>query len=819
MTPEGLTSEEAARRRAQYGSNTLPEPGAEPLWRALIRQLRSPLIYILLFALAIELVVWVTGDAHVPWEALAIGVILALNAGLGLWQERKAEHALAQLERIAAPRAWVMRDGKLQHLPSADLVPGDLVRVEAGDRVPADLVGRRLENVMVDESILTGESIPVDKAPGAELLAGTLVARGIAHGEVIRTGLASAMGRLVQALTAVRPGRTPLERQLDGFGRTVARWVAALAVAIALAGLWIEGVARFPQVFLFAVALAVAAIPEGLPAILTLALTLGVQRMARRKAVVRKLVAVEALGSVTVIASDKTGTLTENRLEVREVDTPDRPLALRAMALATDADHAAGAGDPLELAILRYVDETLDGSTDLRDKLERVSSRSFESTAKFMRVTVRRDGVVESYFKGAPEVLLERSALTADERERWTRAVERHASEGYRLIGLAWGEGDHERDLCWLGVVLLWDPPRAGVSEALRQAREAGVRVMMLTGDHPATAAAVARTLGMDSAVVVTGPALDAMSADERRQAVRDASVFARVTPVHKLEIVEALKADGEIVAVTGDGVNDAPALKRADVGIAMGLRGSDVSREVADLVLLDDDFATIVAAIEEGRGIYLNIRKFVRFLFSTNLSEVILVVVGAFAAFALDLRDATGALLLPLTAAQLLWINLITDGAPALALTLDRNPGVMRAPPRARGAALLDRASLQFILVSGVAKALVAFVILGLLPRIGESLDGTRTAVFIAIAAGQLLFAYPARRTRPAPLSNPALHLAVLAGFVAQILVVTVPGLREAFQSVPIALTSWLAVVAAWLVAWALAELVSRLVRPPTPS
>jgi Ca2+-transporting ATPase len=413
-----------------------------------------------------------------------------------------------------------------------------------------------------------------------------------------------------------------------------------------------------------------------------------------------------------------------------------------------------------------------------------------------------------SYLKGAPEVLLARCTLADAERAAWAARFEAHAAEGYRLLALAWGEGDAEQDLTWLGVVLLWDPPRAEVPDAVRSARAAGIRVLMITGDHPATARTVARLVGIDDAVVVTGEECERLDADAMRRAVRDATVFARVTPEHKLRIVEGLKAGGEIVAMTGDGVNDAPALKRADVGIAMGRRGSDVSREVADLVLLDDNFATIVAAIEEGRSIYENIQKFIRFLFSTNLSEVLVVALGAAAAFLLDLRDPAGALLVPLTAAQLLWINLVTDGAPALALGLDHNPGVMQRPPRDPSAPLLDRPSLEFVLASGAAKALCALALLGLLPRLlAEPLPATRSAAFLFMAIGQLVFAYPARRTDIVPPSNRALHWAVGSSALAQLVVVWTPGLREAFDVVTPSPGAWLAVLGAVLAAWAAAE------------
>ncbi len=811
----GLSSAEARERLRRFGPNALPERPPESPWRRFFRQFHSPLIYILLFALIVDLAVWVgEGTRGLPLESLAIAAILLLNAALGAWQEHKAEGALATLKELAAPLVWALRDGALARLPRADLVPGDVVRLEAGDRVPADAVAHDTDNLMLDESILTGESVPIEKAVAEEIYAGTLVVRGKTYARVNRTGAASAMGRLATMLGEVAAERTLLERRLEAFGRRMAGWVLVLAALIALGGVWAEGVARLWQVILFAVALAVAAVPEGLPAILTLTLTRGVQRMARRKAAVRKLVAVEALGSVTVIATDKTGTLTENRVEVRDVDSPDRPRAVRAMVLANDAEAVMSAGDPLELALLHYAETLRQDPAAVRAAHPRRSSRAFDAAWRFMRASVMEGGRVVSYCKGAPEALLGRCDMPENERRAWEEKIDAYAGEGYRLLAVAWGEGEREAGLEWLGLILLWDPPRPEVPKAVRMAREAGIRVVMVTGDHPGTALTVARIVGIEGERVVTGVELERLDPEGVRRVVREVHVFARVGPEHKVRIVEALQAGGDIVAVTGDGVNDAPALKRADVGVAMGRRGSDVSREVADLVLLDDNFATIVAAIEEGRSIYENVQKFLRFLFSTNLSELLVVAVGAAGAFLLDLRTTAGTLLVPLTAVQLLWINLISDGAPALALGLDRNPGVMRRAPRDPRSALLDRPSLRFIVLSGVSKALVAFAVLGLLPRVLEQpLPVTATANFLFMAAGQLLFAYPARRSELQPPHNVALHVAVVASFAAQLPLVWVPGLRAAFGTVPLPPAAWVWVAGSVVVAWGLAQALSRLV------
>lgn len=811
----GLSGAEAIRRLEQFGPNALPEQPPTPLWRRILRQFQSPLISILLFALAVDIGIWIIEGADaLPFESLAIALILLLNAGLGFYQEHKAEVALAHLKALVTPLVWVLRDGRLAQRPSTQLVPGDVIRIEAGDRVPADGVVRTAQGLLLDEALLTGESLPVEKAEGTELFSGTLVVRGNAYVEVTRTGSASAMGRLAVMLGDITAERTPLERRLSAFGNQVARAILVLAMFLVVGGLVIEGVDRIGHVLVFAVALAVAAVPEGLPAVLTLTLALGVERMSKRQVVVRRLSAVEALGSVTVIATDKTGTLTENRMHVHHIDTVDPRTAIVAMVLANDAEAATRAGDPLELALLDYAVSQGYDPDALRRAHPRQSSLPFDSAHKYMRVTVDEAGAGVSYLKGAPEVLLARSRLAAHDRLRWQEKAEAAAGEGHRLLGLARRDGEGDTDLEFLGLVLLWDPPRPEAPAAVAQALQAGVRVVMITGDHPGTARAVARRVGIPGSRVLTGPELDELTPEALNQAVREITIFSRVSPEHKLRLVEALQARGEIVAVTGDGVNDAPALKRADVGVAMGQRGSDVAREVADLVLLDDNFASIVAAIEEGRSIYENIQKFIRFLFSTNLALVLLVVLGAFGSFFLGLRDEAGGLLLPLTAVQLLWINIIADGPPALALALDQNPDVMRQPPRDPKAKLLDAASMRFIILTGTVKAMAGLALLDLLPRAGFSRQVTRSAVFLYESISQLLFAFPARRITVMPRRNAVLHLAVLLSIGVQFLTVHLPPMRRLLGLVSLPVSVLITVAAAVVLTWGMAEAYSRRAR-----
>ena len=790
LTPDspGLKSREAAALLVSHGANELPESRPEPWWKRVLRQLRSPIIYILLFALAFDIFVWVMEDSEgIPFESIAIIIILAFNTIMGVWQEYRAEDALAHLKKLSAPNAWARRDGELIQIPASELVPGDLVRIEAGNRVFADgtLIGNT--ELMIDESMLTGESLPVERIGGQELFAGTLAVRGLSWMRVTRTGPSSAMGRIASMLSRVTVEPTPLERRLTRFGHVIARWIAALAVVLVVVGVGIEGVQNFNEALLFAVAVAVAAVPEGLPAVLTLTLALGTTRMAARKAVVRRLAAVETLGSVTVIATDKTGTLTENTMAVQKIDTTDHDRALLAMVLAADAETEGASGDPLEIGLYEYAKRQGVDIAGMRKQYPRQSVKPFDSVLKFMQVSVLEDGQTVSFLKGAAEVLLQRSKLTEDQRSDWHQKIEDAAAQGYRVLGLACANGETDSDLEWLGTVSLWDPPRPEVADAISATQDAGIRVMMITGDHPETARVIARSIGINSDKVMTGDQLDRLSGQELAERIKDVGVFARVSPEHKLAIVEALKSNGETVAMTGDGVNDAPALKRADVGVAMGQRGSDVSREVADLVLLDDNFATIAAAVEEGRGIYANILKFIRFLFSTNVALVILIAVGVAGAALLDLRHENGHMLVPLIAVQLLWINIIADGPPALALGVDRNPGMMAQRPRSPSSPLLSRVDVHFILVAGLLKGGIGVFLFFLFPLMGYSGSSTQTSLFLFESLAQLAFVYPSRRITSSTISNHVLNVIIIASVVLQVLTITMPGLRTMLGLVPL--------------------------------
>ncbi|MCA9838822.1 MAG: cation-transporting P-type ATPase [Trueperaceae bacterium] len=775
----GLTDAEAKRRLEHFGPNVIPEKARKTLWQSFLKQFRSPLIYILLFALAFDSAAWILeGAKGLPLESLAIAVILLVNAFLGLRQEYRAEAALEHLKDLSAPQVWVMREGKLAQLAASQVVPGDLVRLEAGERLAADGLVVKGQGLIVDESVLTGEAAGVGKTLDDEVFAGTLITQGTAFMEVSRTGITSAKGKLAHLLSSLDTEKTPLEQRLEHFSNQIARWIIGLALILTAITLFYDGISHFASIFLFAVALAVAAIPEGLPAILTTTLALGTERMARHKAVVRRLAAVEALGSVTVIATDKTGTLTENRMQVRTLDTYNRTLALRTMVIASDADLASGVGDPVDLALLEYAKQH-SNTVEKTATFEIISTKPFDSAWKYTRVSLQEGSQVTSYFKGAAEVLLSMSGLAQGEQNNWLEKLSAYGAEGYRTLGLATSRGESESKLTFLGLVLLHDPARAEVPEAIRQAQNAGIRVIMMTGDHPATALAVANTVGIDDGRVLLGSELEQLSELELSEALKECHVLARVSPEHKLKVVEALKAGGEIVAVTGDGINDAPALKRSHVGVAMGIRGSEVSKEVADLVLLDDNFSTIVKAIEEGRSIYTNIQKFIRFLFATNLAEVLLIVAGMLFAFIWGWRQADSSLVLPLTAVQILWINLLTDALPALGLALDKNLDSMTQKPRAAASPLLDRLSVWYLGFSATLLAAVAaFAYWYFATQKGNFIEA-RTMAFYLLIFGQLGYVFSVRQLGGKTRLNPFLLMAVALSFALQVTINYLPTLQ----------------------------------------
>jgi len=902
----GLTSVEAASRLRRYGSNELDADRDVPVWRKVLSQFADPLIYLLLAAVVVSLVAWVIeGSEGVPFEAIVIVVIVVLNAVLGYVQEARAEQAVAALQRMASPTAGVVRDGSEQRAPSADLVPGDLLVLAEGDAVGADARLVAAASLIVAEASLTGESEAVlkDVATLAEpvgigdrvnmVFNGTSVTRGRGRAVVTATGMTTEMGHVARLLGTTEQERTPLQREIDRVGRTLGIVVIVIAVVVITAILVtsdIRTATDVVDVLLVGVSLAVAAVPEGLPTILSVVLALGVQRMARHNAIVKKLSSVETLGSASVVCSDKTGTLTKNEMTIETVVTAsgevevtgsgyrpegellvgghplDDPVLLdevRAVivggSVANDAVllEEGGSwqtqGDPTEAAFL--VAEAKIGLTEARRaRFERVGEVPFTSERKLMS-TVEADaetgGGISVVTKGAPDVLLsrcthERAAgdvrpLTDGRRREVLATVDRLADRALRTLAVAYrplprggaepADESIERDLVYLGMVGIIDPPRAEARVAIQEARSAGIRIMMITGDHPRTATRIAGDLGIVGTGVraLTGAELEHLDDEQLIAASREVSVYARVAPEHKLRIVDALQADGAIVAMTGDGVNDAPALKSADIGVAMGLTGTDVTKEAADMILADDNFATIVAAVREGRAILANIRKFLRFLLSSNTGEVLTMFFGVVLAGPLGL-DATGeAIAVPLLATQILWINLLTDSAPALAIGVDPPPDdVMARPPRRLTDRLIDARMWVGILWVGAVMAIVTLAALDLRldggPLGGSgSIEEARTVAFTTLVLAQLFNCFNARSDRTSAFrhlfTNGWLWSAIAVSVGMQIAVVHLPLLNDAFDTTPLSFDDWLMCTGlASVVLWAdeAKKLLERTVRRP---
>jgi P-type Ca2+ transporter type 2C len=755
----GLTEEEAAARLDRFGPNELPAEERRTAWSVWRGQFQGPMFWILSAACALSV------SAGHPLDAAAIAAILVLNAGVGFLQEFRAERALAALRSLTAPRARVLRGGVVREIAARLVVPGDLLALEAGDLVAADARLVEAHALRTVEAALTGESTPADKrvggsGPGAALadrhgdvFLGTAVAAGRAQAEVLATGAATEMGRIAHLLATATESETPLQAQLRGVGRALLFACLAIVGLVSALDLW-RG-RPLLEVLLSSTALAVAAVPEGLPTIVTIALALGVQRMAARNALVRRLASVETLGSVTVVCTDKTGTLTTGSMELREVWAPDRRRLLHAAAACCDAtlDAGPGIGDPTELAILRAAALLGIHRETLERDAPRVHESPFDSDRKRMSV-LRSDGVL--YVKGAPEVVV---ALCATGTEGAAEAAGELAARGLRVLAVATGSGPDERDLRLIGLVGLADPPRPEARQAIASARAAGVRTLMITGDHASTAEAVAWEIGL----------------------LPGGAWHARATAEDKLGIVRRLKAAGEVVAMTGDGVNDAPALREAHIGVAMGRTGTQVTREASDMVLTDDNFATIVSAIEEGRAVYDNIHKALLYLLTGNSGEL-LVMLGA----------ALVGLPLPLLPLQLLWINLVTDGLPALALVTDPpERGVLQRPPRPVGAPMLDRAAWLGVLSVSLLEAtvvLAAFAWAAARAPLAEA----RTFAFTTLVFSELLRVFGARSSvrlywQVGVLSNLHVIWVVAVSALVQVALPYVPFTARLFDMVPL--------------------------------
>ncbi len=818
----GLTSAEAARRLAEAGRNELPTAKRRSPLLRIAAQFREPMNVLLLSAAAVSGVA--LGERL---DALAIGTIVAINVTITLAQEGRANRALAALQQLTAPEATVVRDGVALRVAVAELVPGDVVRLSAGDRVPAD--GRIVEADLleIDESILSGESVAVAKQVGTGdetedidtgVLQGTFVTHGSGSAVVGATGAATQLGGIAASLDAPR-SPTPLQRELTRLSQRLG--IAAVVIAggvfvltLVRVGVTVEG---FERSFLSAVALAVAAVPEGLPTVTLVALAAGVRQMARHRAIVRRLPAVETLGSATVIVTDKTGTITENRMSVAAAwslgassGTLPEVVASAARciaAVANDATLEPPIGDPMELALLEFAGPEATRAA----AIPRVRTFPVDSDRMRMSVVTRRPSSFEVCVKGAPEsvvgccvdvMTLDGGAVPLTDAPRLVilEQASRMASSGARVLALARavratvpaGVDDAESSLTFVALVALEDPARPGAADAVAAARAAGIRIVMATGDHPATAQAIARSVGLPgSGRFLTGAHLarDGLPADPL--SIR---LYARVDPSQKLRLVQALQQHGEVVAMTGDGVNDAPALRHADIGIALGQRGSDVAREAADMVVTDDDLATIVVATREGRGIYDNIRKVVDYLVAGNLSEVV-VVVGALLALPM-----LGVPLLPL---QLLWVNLLTDGLPALALGNDRHDrALMLDPPRSPATHLLDRQRLTHLAVRGALMAAPCLAAGMVVAARGEAPDHVRTVILTTLVVTHLLYAFVARQptqarrnglpARRAGIGSPWLVAAVTGGLALHLAILLWSPAQRVFRTTTPTLADW---------------------------
>ena len=901
---KGLSAQDAAVRLAKNGPNELQSAPPTPTWRRVVAQFQDPLIYLLLAAIAVALVAWgVEGLEGWPVDAIVIAIVVILNGALGYLEEAKARDAVAALARMTEATSGVMRDGHLMRVPSAQLVTGDLLVLNEGDNVGADARLIQVASLRVQEASLTGESeavlkdiaaLPTAAALGDQLnmvFKGTAVVQGTGRAVVIATGMATEMGAIASLLTATAEEPTPLENEIRRIGRFLG--IAVVIISVLVVGTIlltsdIKSTGDVVTVLLFGVALAVAAVPEGLPAILSVVLALGVRRMAKRKAIVKKLSSVEALGATTVIATDKTGTLTRAEMTIEQIVTasgstrvtgvgyaPDGQVevdgakmtegtllaeqtallmygslagnaTLRQVMAAAPNDPSNGEwqiqGDPTEAAFL--VAERKLGMTELRVKrYARIGEIAFTSVRKMMS-TLQADhdqgDAAILITKGAPDVLLQRCshiqvgtqtvALDDVRRSQILAQVDELSDAALRTLAVAFRplaqgeapkvgeasagdvEPDLEHDLIWVGTVGMMDPPREEAAVAIREARRAGIRIIMITGDHPRTASRIATDLGISESgqSVLSGLELDALEDAEFAEAVRKTSVYARVSPAHKLRIVAALQTDGQVVAMTGDGVNDAPALKAANIGVAMGITGTEVTKDAAKMILADDNFATIVDAVREGRSLFDNIRKFLRYLLSSNMGEVLTVFLGVVGAGLIGLNSPTAgvttALVLPLLATQILWLNLITDSWPALAMGMDPpTDDVMARKPRHMNERVISLHMWAGVFEIGLVIAIVALLTIdmylpgGLIAQMGGTGDiaNARTAGFTVLVMAHLFQCFNARSETASAFKNlfvnPWLLSAVALSAMLQVAVINVPFLNLAFGTVPLTLDQWL--------------------------
>jgi len=877
----GLSSNEAQIRLTREGPNELVTQPATPAWKHFLAQFQDPLVYLLLAAVAITLGVWLLDDSSGwPIDVFVILAIMLINALLGFFQEARSQRAAAALARLTESSSAVIRDGLLARIPSRQLVTGDLLVLAEGDSVGADARLIEANALRVQEASLTGESEAVSKnavrlnaeVPLADrtnmVFKGTAIAEGTGLALVTTVGMDTEVGAIAHLLDTTPEDATPLQREVRQIGRMLGIGVLVIAAVVVITVLMltdIQSTADVVAVMMLGVSLAVAAVPEGLPAILSLVLAMGVQRMAGKKAIIKKLSSVETLGSASVICSDKTGTLTRSEMTIKQTVTAsgatrisgvgyapegqihhndkelccgpvhsEQVLLLRGGSLAGNAElqqQKDGTwvvqGDPTEAAFL-VAERKLDTPARSKERFERVAEIPFTSERKMMSVLIidhERGNERLLISKGAPDVLLRHCThvqvgmdvvtLTDEVRAEALADVDELSGAALRTLSVAYRPlladevataGDAlENGLIFIGTVGIIDPPREEVAPAIADAHRAGIRIIMITGDHPRTAARIAEDLGIieAGAGALTGAEIDQLDDAGLAEAVKNTSVFARVAPVHKLRIVDALQAQGHVVAMTGDGVNDAPALKSADIGIAMGITGTEVTKQAGKMILADDNFATIVIAVREGRAILDNIRKFLRYLLSSNMGEVLTVFLAIICGNLIGLVDANGVIVLPLLATQILWINLVTDAAPALAMGVDpQSEDVMARRPRRPTDRVIDARMWGGVLLTGVVMALASLVTFdlllpgGLLPG-SASLESARTAAFTVLVLAQLFNALNARSETVSAFrgifANRWLWGAIGLGIILQVAVVHYPPLNRAFSTTPLTPAQWM--------------------------